>query len=151
MSPEFIERWWLIAFLIFAAIFYAFGYAGHHVQQDARKRGLGKAAVTFWSVSVVFFGPLFLPLYMIFRSRAIFATGARTDSGSRRYKLCNHCGSENKLDEKICQKCHKVLDSLVSSLGEKECTHCGVMNPVDARRCRSCDQIIGYIDTDEDS
>lgn len=148
---QFIQKWWLLVFLIAAVLMYFFAWAGYRVQEDAKKRGLGQSAVTFWSVSVVFFGPIFLPLYLMFRSRAVFATGA--DSAHQeetRYKLCPHCGAENPVGEKICNECHKPLDSLTASLGEKACNYCGTMNPVDATRCVNCDQVIGYTDTGDE-
>ncbi len=150
MSPEFIQRYWLTGFIILAAIMYFFAYAGYRVQQDAKKKGLGKAAVTFWSVSVVFFGLIFLPIYFIFRSRSVFATEVKEEEKQDRYKLCPHCGERNPVDGSLCGKCRKPLDSAISATGSKTCPYCGADNPVEARRCKSCDQVIGYAETDEE-
>ncbi|HDS29660.1 MAG TPA: hypothetical protein ENN67_01315, partial [Firmicutes bacterium] len=130
---------------------YTFAYLGYLVQEDAKKRGLGKPAVAFWSISVVFFGPIFLPLYLIFRSHAIFAPveGGRKDKDA--YLLCPHCGAENPLSEKICKKCHKHMDYEISAVGKKNCPYCGAMNPVEASRCIACDQVIGYVDDDDEN
>ena len=150
MSVESIERWWKVAFAVLAICMYAFGYAAYRVQQDARQRGLGKAAVTFWSVGVVFFGPIFLPLYAFFRSRAVFA-GGRADEGRRApYRLCPHCGAENPLEERVCVRCHKRVDIDLPSMGKKSCPFCGVMNPVEASRCSVCGQVIGYEELSEE-
>jgi len=150
MSVEFIQHWWLTFFIIFALVMYFFAFASYRVQEDARKRGLGRAAVTFWSISVVFFGPIFLPLYLVFRTRAVFARGARSADDRDRYSLCPHCGEENPIDEKVCKRCHRLLGVLASTLGRKLCPYCGAENPVEANRCKGCDQVIGFADTDEE-
>jgi ribosomal protein L40E len=150
MPVEFIQRSWLTIFIVCAALFYFFAYAGWRVQQDARKRGLGLAAVTFWSVSVVFFGIIFLPLYLVFRSRSVFATKPDDVQIQGRFKLCPHCGQQNQPDSKICRKCHRIIDSPEVAMGKKTCPECGAENPVEARRCKVCDQVIGYIDDDDE-
>jgi len=144
MSPEFFQKYWKIIFAIFALLWYFFGVMSYQVQGDARKRGLSKAAVTFWSVSVVFFGPIFLPLYYIFRSNAIFAAREGKETGSKRYSLCPHCGEKNPIDKSTCQKCGKPMDPNVPTVGTKGCPYCGAINPVNADRCSSCDQVIGF-------
>lgn len=146
MSIEFIQRYWLIGFIMVAAIMYAFGLAAYRVQEDAKRRGLGKAAVTFWSVSVVFFGPIFLPLYLMFRTRAVFAGGKRDESGRVPYRLCPHCGAENPAEERVCARCHKRMDIDLPSVGKKACPYCGAQNPIEAARCSACGQVIGYRD-----
>jgi hypothetical protein len=128
---------------------YVSAYAGYLVQADTRKRGLGIAAVTFWSVSVVFFGIVFIPLYLIFRSRSVFAGGKLQEVEDRSIRLCPHCGESNPSEQQTCGKCHKFLDENLSLIGEKQCPYCGKMNPVDTSRCKSCDQLVG-IDSDED-
>lgn len=150
MSFEFIQRWWLILFIGFALYMYCFAFSGWRVQQDAKKRGLGKAAVTFWSVGTVFFGPIFLPLYLIFRARAVFAVKPGEESGDEHYRLCPHCGARNPEKEKVCVECRKLLDVEGGAIGEKSCPYCGAMSPVEARRCKSCDQVIGYAESDDD-
>jgi len=150
MSYEFIRQYWLVAFIILALVFYFFAYAGYLVQQDAKKRGMGIAAVTFWSFTVVFFGFIFLPLYLIFRARSLFAVTEEEKDKVERYRLCPHCGHENPSDAKICDKCHKILDSLGASLGKKICPECGAENPVEGYRCKVCDQVISFIETDEE-
>jgi ribosomal protein L40E len=151
MSYEFIRHHWLAGFIILAVFFYFFAVAGYRVQEDAKKRGMGIAAVTFWSFCVVFFGPIFLPLYLIFRARSVFAATQEEKEKAERYRLCPHCGTQNPADAKVCEKCHKVLDSLEAAMGKKICPECGAENPVEAYRCKVCSQVIGYIDTDEDS
>jgi len=150
MPVESIQRWWLWGFILLAIVMYFFAYAGYRVQEDAKKRGLGKPAVTFWSVSTVFFGFLFLPLYLMFRSRAVFAVKPLEDESARKYRLCPHCGEQNPEGEKVCRKCHRLMDSEISAVGKKNCPYCGAENPVEARRCHACDQVIGYIDTEEE-
>jgi hypothetical protein len=151
MQADLVQRWWLYIYIAFGVYMYIFAYMGYLVQEDTKKRGLGKPAVTFWSVSVVFFGPIFLPLYLIFRSRAVFAGGVRDDGGGTPYRLCPYCGTENPADEKICKKCHKRMDSELAAMGKKACPYCGAMNPVEAVRCAACDQVIGFVDEEEDS
>lgn len=150
MPVELIQRWWLWGFILLAILMYFFAYAGYRVQEDAKKRGLGKPAVTFWSISVVFFGPLFLPLYLMFRSRAVFAGRSQEDESKARFRLCPHCGTENPAGERVCRQCRRMMDSAPESVGKKICPYCGAENPVEARRCRVCDQVIGYAETDED-
>ena len=119
MPVEFIQRWWLVMFIMFGVLMYAFAYSGYLVQEDAKKRGLGKPAVTFWSFSVVFFGPIFLPLYLMFRARAVFAGSEREKSDTKPYRLCPHCGEENEEKARVCRKCHKTMDSTVLAGGKK--------------------------------
>lgn len=149
MSVEIIQRWWLLGFAILALLMYFFGYAGYMVQNDAKKRGLGKAAVTFWSVGVVFFGPIFLPLYLIFRSKVVFVGAANPETERKQYKLCPHCGEENAMDEQVCRKCRKYLDTVLMPQGTKTCPYCGTTNPVENARCLNCQQLIG-IEEEED-
>jgi len=137
-------------FIILGVVFYFFAWAGYRVQEDAKKRGLGIAAVTFWSVSVVFFGLIFLPLYIVFRARSVFATKPDDVVIQGRYRLCPHCGRKNEPEAKICSECHRIIDSPEASFGKKICPECGSENPVEARRCKVCDQVIGYIDDDEE-
>lgn len=150
MPVELIQRWWLPFLICFAVAWYIFGFASYRVQQDARKRGLGRAAVIFWSVSVFFFGPIFLPLYLIFRSRAVFAVEPGKESEYEHFRLCPHCGEKNPDRERVCKACHKIMDMPVAMVGEKDCPYCSAKNPVEARRCKSCDQIIGYIESEND-
>ena len=149
MLYEAIQRFWLTGFIALAAVMYFFAFAGWKVQEDARKLGLGRAAVTFWSVSVVFFGLIFLPLYLVFRSRAVFAGKPKEERKDGRYKLCPHCGEENPFSEKVCKTCRRLLDSMESALGTKMCPYCGAENPIESQRCRKCDQMIGFAGTDE--
>lgn len=150
MPVEFIQRSWLFFFFAFAIYMYLFAFAGWHVQEDARKRGLGKAAVTFWSVGTVFFGPIFVPLYLFFKARAVFAVKPGEKESDEHYRLCPHCGAKNPENEKVCRECKKLLDSMAGAVGEKSCPYCGAMNPVEARRCKSCDQVIGYAEDNDD-
>ena len=125
---------------------YTSAYAGYLVQQDARKRGLGKASVTFWSVGTVFFGPIFYPLYLMFRARAVFAGGQREEEERAAFRLCPHCGTENQVDESICKKCHRRVDTDLPFQGLKQCPYCGATNPVEGSRCTACGQVIGQDD-----
>ncbi len=150
MSIEFIQRWWLYFFIAFALLMYAFAFLGFRVQGDAKRRGLAPPAVTFWSVAVIFFGPIFFPLYLMFRARAVFAGGERDETGKVPYKLCPHCGEENPADERVCKKCRKRMDSEAATMGQKACPYCGTMNPVEATRCSSCDQVIGYVENEDE-
>ncbi len=150
MPYEFIERWWLVMFIAFCVLMYAFAYSGYLVQEDAKKRGLGKPAVTFWSFTVVFFGPIFLPLYLMFRARAVFASIEGDKIETRPFRLCPHCGEENEEKAGVCRKCHKRIDSAEQAGGKKDCPYCGAMNPVESTRCAACDQVIGYIEDDDE-
>ena len=143
MSIDSIVRWWPIVFAVFAAIMYSSALVGYRVQEDARKRRLGKAAVTFWSVGVVFFGIIFLPLYLMFRSRAVFAAGKPDETDRVPFRLCPYCGEENTLKDQLCRKCHRRIEPGQPLQGSKQCPYCGTMNPVDASRCSNCDQVIG--------
>jgi len=150
MFPEFFQRYWKFLFVIFALAWYFFGIMAYRVQEDAKKRGMAKAAVTFWSVSVVFFGPIFLPLYYIFRSKAVFAASEEEKTSDRKFTLCPHCGESNPDNRTTCVKCKKPLDASIPTVGTKRCPYCDAENPIDARRCSSCDQTIGYMSEDED-
>jgi ribosomal protein L40E len=147
---EFLQHYWLVGFIVLAILMYFFAYAGFFVQQDAKKKGLGKAAVTFWSVGVVFFGPIFLPLYLVFRSRSVFAKAPSETENKSNTGFCQHCGADNPANEKFCAKCHKMLDSDHEITGEKNCPYCGALNPAAASRCKACDQVIGYSDSDDE-
>jgi hypothetical protein len=149
VTVQFVQHWFLPAFITFAILMYAQAIAGFRVQEDTKKRGLGKAAVTFWSVSVVFFGIIFLPLYLMFRSRSVFAGGEGKETEKQIFKLCPHFGDANQLDNTTCGRCHKFLDEHQSLVGEKQCPYCGAANQVDAARCRNCDQIIGIDNENE--
>ena len=152
LDPEFVERWWITGFIFMAVYLYGSGYLGYLVQEDAKRRGMNKTSVTFWSVATVFFLPIFLPLYMIFRSQAVFVGIEQDKDGKVPFILCPHCGNENPADEKVCVKCHKRMDISPEQMGTKSCPYCGAMNEVDARTCHSCGQVIGYVDDgyDED-
>jgi predicted RNA-binding Zn-ribbon protein involved in translation (DUF1610 family) len=149
MTTDFVLRWWLPAYIIFAVIMYVSAFAGWRIQGDARRRGLSKAAVTFWSVSAVFFGLIFVPLYLIFRARAVTVGSAPEPEPRSPLRLCPHCGQENPPDSNTCSKCRKNLDLVMTSLGQKQCPYCGRMNPVEASRCANCRQAIGLEDEDE--
>jgi hypothetical protein len=149
VTADFVQQWFVPAFIAFAMIMYASGIAGYRVQRDASSRGLGKAAVTFWSVAVIFFGPVFLPLYLIFRARAVFAGANTPEPVVDHQLLCPHCGEKNPADQQTCSACHKYLNENVSLVGEKQCPYCGRMNRVDASRCSNCDQLIGKMDEEE--
>jgi len=152
MSADYFQQYWMTIFAIFAAVWYFFGVMAYRVQEDAKKRGLSRTAVTFWSVSIVFFGPIFLPLYFIFRSNAIFTAKEGETPLNIKYILCPHCGESNTSERTSCAKCNKQLDEGIPAVGTKACPYCGAENSVDAGRCVSCDQVIGYgrADNDED-
>jgi ribosomal protein L40E len=146
MTPQFIEHWFLPAFITFAFIMYSSAFAGYRIQQDAKKRGLSKASVTFWSVGTVFFGPIFLPLYLMFRARAVFAGGKGEEPAREAYRLCPNCGTENPLDRTTCKKCRRRFDTDKPMQGTKQCPYCGATNPVEGSRCTNCEQVIGLDD-----
>jgi uncharacterized Zn-finger protein len=147
MNAEFIQKYWLIGFFILAIIFYIFGFAGYLVQEDAKKRGMNLAAVTFWSVGTVFLGLLFLPLYLLFRSSAIFTSDIQEEAKKPDIIiLCPHCGTENPHDQKICLGCKRRMDIDLPSMGKKACPYCGTENNVEADRCSECGQVIGFAD-----
>jgi hypothetical protein len=149
VTVQFVQHWFLPAFIAFAVIMYASAYAGYRIQEDAKNRGLGKAAVTFWSVSVVFFALIALPLYLMFRNRAVFAGGQPAETASAKKELCPHCGEENVAGQQTCSKCHKFMDEKLALLGHKQCPYCGTTNVVDASRCSRCEQLIGIENDDE--
>ena len=131
---------------------YFFAIAGYLVQEDSKKRGMNRTAIMFWSVAVVFFGLIFLPLYLLLRSRAVFAGDVElSGSESQIMILCPHCGERNPRSGKICSSCYKRMDIDAPSIGEKSCPFCGAMNPVESERCAGCGQVIGYIDRKEES
>jgi hypothetical protein len=145
MTPTLIQQWFLPAFITFAIIMYASGFAGYLVQQDAKKRALSKASIMFWSVGSVFFGPIFVPLYLMFRARSVFA-GGKVEEVKEAYRLCPNCGTENPQDQAICRKCRQRIDTGMPMQGTKQCPYCGVMNPVKESRCTNCKQVIGEDD-----
>jgi ribosomal protein L40E len=144
MTSDLVQKWFLPVFITFAVVMYTSAFAGYKIQEDAKKRGLSKASVMFWSVGSVFFGLIFVPLYIMFRARAVFAGGKVDErTGQIPTRLCPHCGQDNPSDEKVCRKCKRRVDSDIPLQGTKQCPYCNAENPVAASRCSKCEQVIG--------
>jgi len=134
-----------ISLAILVISMYLVGYIAWRVQNDALKRGYNRTAAAFWSVAVLFFPPVMLPLYIIFRRKAEpEAANESAINKARRslYITCPHCGEENPPELMRCQKCEKPLVGEGKAIGRKACPYCGDLNDVNAVYCANCKQKI---------
>jgi len=136
-------KFW-IYFGIFAACWYFLGFIGWRVQKDVLRRGYGGAAANFWGLGVIFFAPIVLPLYIVFRRISPGYVTEELKPGQQ--TICPHCGEANPKDAELCERCHKRIDIDIPEMGEKQCPNCSHMNPVTAEYCEKCDERISFKD-----
>jgi ribosomal protein L40E len=135
------KLFWIL-FGTFAFCWYFMGYIGWRVQNDALRRGYGRAAANFWGIGIIFLPFIFLPLYIVFRYRAPGYVTEEIRPGQR--TLCPHCGEVNPKDAELCRHCGKRMEIEIPEIGLKQCPNCGHMNPVTAEYCTKCDERISF-------
>jgi len=74
------------------------------VASDAKKRGYSNTAIIGWFIGVWFLLIVFLPLYLIFRSRKTFSFA--DDEATR---VCPYCGKLFKGNPNFCPYCGEKL------------------------------------------
>ncbi len=73
------------------------------VASDAARRGYSKGAVIGWFLGVWFLLIVFLPLYLILRSKAPKST--QTDEEEKITKVCPYCGRLYQGNPQFCPYC----------------------------------------------